>query len=117
MESQIGSILAGDILSDQNVFATELRMHLSGYDASTHKIKDADGKIALLDRDGEIAAEWSFSKIMEHWSKKHSKVVYVPSQCKKVPERKYQYGSKVRLAEGTDPLKLFQAMAQRICIL
>ena len=92
--------------------ATELRMHLSGYDASTHKIKDADGKIALLDRDGEIAAEWSFSKIMEHWSKKHSKVVYVPSQCKKVPERKYQYGSKVRLAEGTDPLKLFQAMAQ-----
>jgi hypothetical protein len=59
---------------------------------------------------GVVAAAWGFSGLLEHWSRKHAKAVYVPSQCRKEPARQYYYGDKVRLAERTDSLRLLKAL-------
>jgi hypothetical protein len=93
---------------------TRLTMQLAGFDAATGKIIDANGEIALLSEAGEIAASWSFKKILEHWSRKHTKAVYVPSKRRIEPQWQYSYGNKVRLAQGTDSLKLLQAFAEGV---
>jgi hypothetical protein len=91
---------------------THLTMKLAGYDAERACITDATGCIALVSDGGEIAAAWAFGKILEHWSRKHTKAVYVPSQCRAKPMRQYAYGHKVRLAERTDALLLLAALAK-----
>lgn len=90
---------------------TGLTMRLVGFDAGTGKITDTNGAIALMSDSGEIAASWSFGKILEHWSHKHAKAVYVPSQCRTEPQRQYAYGHTVRLAQQTDSLRLLAAFA------
>jgi hypothetical protein len=90
---------------------TGLTMHLTGFDGESGKITDINGEIALVSDCGEIAAAWSFGKILEHWSRKHARAVYVPSMCRTDPARQYAYGGKVRLAEKTDSLKLLSGFA------
>lgn len=90
---------------------TGLTMQLTGFDASSGKITDANGVIPLVSDRGEVAAAWAFGKILEHWSHKHTKAVYVPSKCRPEPHRQYAYGHKVRLAQRTDSLKLLAALA------
>jgi hypothetical protein len=86
-------------------------MYLRGYDAAAGEITDANGEIALVSEADEVAASWSFKKILEHWSHKHSKAVYVPSKRQTEPKWRYAYGHKVRLAQGTDSLRLLRAFA------
>ncbi|MGC3959861.1 MAG: MvaI/BcnI family restriction endonuclease [Verrucomicrobiota bacterium] len=90
---------------------TGLTLQLAGYDATKGKITNADGQIALVSDAGEVAASWSFRKILEHWSHKHAKAVYVPSKRQTEPRWQYAYGHKVRLAERTDSLRLLRAFA------
>lgn len=90
---------------------TGLTLQLVGFDIEEKKITDANGKIALVSDSSEVAASWSFKKILEHWSKKHMKAVYVPSQHRKDPSWQYTYGHKVRLAQRTDALRLLVAFA------
>jgi hypothetical protein len=92
--------------------ATGLTMHLRGYDAAAGRITDAAGCFALVSAAGEVAAAWSFGKVLEHWSHKHTKAVYVPSNLQKEPVRQYRYGHQVRLAQQTDALRLLKAMAR-----
>lgn len=91
---------------------TGLTMRLNGFDVITMKITDPAGAIALVSDTDEVAAEWAFTKILEHWSHKHTKAVYVPSQCRTEPQRQYSYGNKVRLAQITDSLRLLAAFAK-----
>ena len=84
-------------------------MQLTGY--SEGRITDAAGSVVLVDVKGEVAASWSFTKILEHWTHKHAKAVYVPSNTRKEPSWQYRYGHKVRLAQKTDALRLLNAMA------
>jgi hypothetical protein len=63
---------------------------------------DPNGGIVLIDDREQIAAKWSFGKIMEHWKKKHALAVYVP--CMKKRESTgvyYRYGKNVELGEGS----------------
>lgn len=90
---------------------TGLTMQLSGFDTDTGKITNINGAFALVSDAGEVAASWSFKKILEHWSQKHTKAVYVPSQRRLEPQRQYAYGHKVRLAQKTDSLRLLRAFA------
>jgi len=92
--------------------STCLTMHLNGFDSANGKITDANGAIALVSDSGEVAAEWAFVKILEHWSHKHTKAVYVPSKTRNEPQRQYAYGHKVRLAQHTDSLRLLAAFAK-----
>lgn len=90
---------------------THLTMRLTGYDVAAGRITDAGGMVALVSDTGDIAAGWRFSGLFEHWSRKHARAAYVPSQCRKEPVRQYCYGQTVRLAEGTDSLRLLHALA------
>lgn len=90
---------------------SKLTMRVVGYDADAAAITDPDGKVALLDDHDRIAAEWSFAKLFEHWSRKHLRAAFVPSNCMKAPSRQYRYGHTVRLAEGTNSLLLLKAFA------
>jgi hypothetical protein len=58
-----------------------------------------------------VAAEWGFSSLLAHWSRKHLRAVYVPSMRRKDPSWQYCYGSRVRLAQRTDSLYLLAALA------
>lgn len=93
---------------------THLTLSLAGYDAVRGRIADADGSIALVSDSGEVAAAWGFSGLLTHWTCKHAKAVYVPSQCRREPRRQYAYGHKVRLAQRTDFLLFLKAMAAGI---
>jgi hypothetical protein len=59
---------------------TGLRLVIIGY--SNGIISDPEGSIALINKKNEKVAEWSFEKIMVHWTRKHNKAVFVPSEQK-----------------------------------
>lgn len=80
---------------------TNLKLELIGYDSNLGKIKDLDGGIALVTADGEVAALWKYTGILDHWDKKHAQAAYVPSLFRKPPPE-YRYGPKVLLCEETD---------------
>lgn len=79
-----------------------LTLNIEGFDFFTNTITDANGGIYLLDKNNNVAASWSFSKMLTHWNKKHAKASYVPSLLNKVPNRQYRYSNNIILAEGTD---------------
>jgi hypothetical protein len=91
---------------------TKLTMTLNGFDRASGRITDIRGHLALLGDDGQAAAVWPFAGLLEHWSRKHAKAVYVPSQCRKGQGRQYHYGHRVRLAQRTDSLRLLRALAK-----
>ena len=75
---------------------------LPGFDHEKCKITDAGGSISLVDVNGNIAAEWSFSSMIKHWNRKHNQACYVPSRSLVSEMRKYYYGNKIILGEETD---------------
>lgn len=81
---------------------TNLEMQLIGFDLETGKIRSSNGRIALLDIDGNETASWSFSSMLIHWNKKHNQACYVPSLSDTTDERQYKYGNKIILGSGTD---------------
>jgi hypothetical protein len=89
---------------------TRLKLELLGFDKVLGKIRNVDGMIALIDSAGIIAAGWNFSSLLKHWNKKHHQACYVPSMSLVGNERKYRYGSKVLLGEGTDFLLFLEQM-------
>lgn len=91
--------------------STGLTMELIGYDFEKNKITDSNGLIALVDGKGNHAATWAFSGLLAHWSRKHTRAVYVPSMRRIEPKWQYSYSSRVRLGLGTDSLKLLAALA------
>ena len=48
---------------------------------------------------------------MTLWNRKHAQAVYVPAQMRDIPHLQYRYSSTVRIAEGTDFVKLIGAIA------
>ena len=91
---------------------TQLRMILTGYDVEDRRITNSGGSLALVDANDVVAAEWSFSGLLQHWSRKHMNAVYVPALKRTDHEGSlYQFGSTVLCATGTDYLKLLPALA------
>lgn len=101
----------GRFKSGKREVRTGLTLTLSGYDSAKQTIVDATGSLALVNDDGVVAASWGFAGLLAHWSRKHSKAVYVPSMCRTTLAREYSYGHIVRLAEGTDSFRLLKALA------
>lgn len=92
--------------------STGLTMKLEGFDAARGRITNAAGSIALISDSGTVAAEWAFSGLLEHWSRKHMRAVYVPAMSRTSPIRQYAYGDRVRLGVATDSLRLLSALAK-----
>lgn len=89
---------------------TQLALNIDGYDDVNHKITDMDGQVALVDRVGEVAAAWPFSKLISHWKNKHSRAAYIPSMKKEDP-REYKFGSRVGLYEGADFINFLKLLS------
>jgi len=81
---------------------TNLEMQLIGYDVESGKIRNTNGRIALVDTHNNEAASWSFSSLLLHWNRKHNQACYVPSLSDLKNERQYKYGNKIILGTGTD---------------
>lgn len=89
---------------------TGLTLIIEGYDFVSGKITQIAGGICLIDGEN-IVAKWPFTGIIDHWKRKHSQAVYVPSKCEiKDKKRSYWYGPVVRMGEGTDVFLLLRAM-------
>ena len=87
---------------------TNLRLMLIGYDPDTEKFR-GDGEVALVDPTDEVAASWSFSKLMDHWRRKHTNAAFVPSEARTDPTRQFRYGTDVKLGEGAYFRRLLHA--------
>lgn len=81
---------------------TSLRMELIGFDSSVGKVREAGGRIALLDSTDDEAASWSFASLLLHWNKKHNRACYVPSMKKLDNGTYYRYGGVALMGQGTD---------------
>lgn len=81
---------------------TGLTLNLLGYDREKERIVDPHSSFALLNDDGEVAAEWHYASLLTHWNRKHDKAAYVPSLCQRGDPVQYCYGARVRLGTGTD---------------
>lgn len=81
---------------------TNLTMTLIGFDTESSSITDASGALVLLDNNGEVAASWSFAKLMNHWKRKHSQAVYIPS-IRRIESgiHQHHYGKDIQLGTGT----------------
>jgi hypothetical protein len=90
---------------------TGLAIDLQGFDIHAGKIRDATGGIALINSNGDEAAVWHFTDIMQHWNRKHAQAVYIPSISNKIPDLSYSYGNIIRLGLGTDFLLYLKALA------
>lgn len=91
--------------------STNLEMQLIGFDQESGKIRNSNGRIALVDLAGNEAASWSFSSMLLHWNRKHNQACYVPSLSETIGERKYKYGNKIILGIGTDFQLFLKQMA------
>ena len=100
---------AGEIHS-----TTKLEMKLVGFDQDSGKIRNTNGRIALIDQNENETASWSFSSMLMHWNRKHEKACYVPSLSETKGDRKYRYGNNVILGTGTDFQLFLRQMASGI---
>ncbi|MCA2992532.1 MvaI/BcnI family restriction endonuclease [Gemmatimonas sp.] len=92
--------------------STGLRTFLDGYDIESKKLTKTDGALQLLDDRDNVAAEWSFASLLQHWSRKHARAAYVPALTdNQLERRRYRYGPSVMLAVGTDYLLFLAAVA------
>lgn len=89
---------------------TSLTLALPGFDAQTGAITDPAGGVALISDSGEITAQWSYHKLINHWKTKHNRAVYVPSMVRTEGERSYRYGNKILLCTGTDFYRFLNAL-------
>jgi hypothetical protein len=86
-------------------------MQLIGFDSESGKIRNTNGRIALVDKQNNEAASWSFSSLLLHWNRKHNQACYVPSLSEVGSTRHYKYGNIILLGTGTDFLLFLGQMA------
>ncbi len=91
---------------------TGLTMQLIGFDGSIGKIKSSTGRIALVDKQGNEAAAWSFASMLKHWNRKHNQACYVPSLTSSQPVKQYRCGNLITLGVDTD----FQLFLQQMFV-
>jgi hypothetical protein len=105
----------GRHLYERTCDKTGLTLVMPGFDASVGKMADAAGCVGLLDEKDNLAASWSFAKLLGHWKKKHAKAAYVPSVASDSADgmRSYHFGKVVRLYEGTTIDRLLSGIMQR----
>lgn len=91
---------------------TNLTLTLNGFDFKKSLITDAMGAVDLVDVTGNVAASWSFAKLMNHWKRKHAKAAYIPCMRRtRSGIYEYSYGNDVELGIGTSFEHMLTAMS------
>ena len=88
---------------------TNLLLQLTGYDSKNPNSFDSDGALELIDELDQLAAGWSFKKLISHWKKKHEKAVYVPA-IKDKSVVQFQYSNKVEICYGADFFRVLDCL-------
>lgn len=88
---------------------TGLRLVVDGYDPQKPDDYVSTGAVLLVDAIDNVAAGWSFAKLMGHWKEKHAQAAYVPCQQLLIPERQYRYGRNILLGQGASFKHLLKA--------
>ncbi|GAB1445671.1 hypothetical protein MASR2M41_13860 [Flammeovirgaceae bacterium] len=82
---------------------TKLTMKVSGFDFEKQTMINPDGGLFLLDGKDNVAAGWSFAKMLSHWNKKHAQASYIPSLLRvNDSKREYCFSNQIMLGEGTN---------------
>ncbi|WP_143871535.1 MvaI/BcnI family restriction endonuclease [Catenovulum sediminis] len=89
---------------------TQLSLIMTGYDPKKEEITDPDGGLHLVDDKGNLAAGWGFSKLLEHWKKKHSRTCFVSYKKIDDGDIKFTFGPNVTLAEGASLKRFLQSL-------
>lgn len=92
-----------------------LTLTLKGFDHLTRRF-DPQGAVELVTDHGEVAASWSFSALMNHWTRKHDRASYVPYEKRELARSSFRYGPTVRLGVQTDFTRLLRAMYDGLVI-
>lgn len=93
---------------------SSLRMGLVGFDPRKLEITDPKGGMMLMDSAGNVAAGWSFQKLLNHWKRKHANTCFV-SYDKDVREIPYfQYGPEIRLCRGAGIKNYLSALSESV---
>jgi len=101
-----GGVHKSDIRADK----TGLTMRTIGYSGEASNL-DLSGSISLIDDQDQIAAEWSYEKLLAHWNKKHAKAAYMDYDRQTIDDQYwYSYQDYVHLGVGTDFLKFLGAI-------
>jgi hypothetical protein len=84
---------------------TGLTLFVDGFEPASKEF-DIQGGIELRDDSNRVAARWSFTKLLEHWKKKHANAVYVPStgyafEVHNVLTKCYSFSNLVHIGMGT----------------
>ncbi|MHA7157750.1 MvaI/BcnI family restriction endonuclease [Glutamicibacter endophyticus] len=96
---------------------TQLEFGIVGFDATTKTIVD-DGYLYFRDPQRELdLGRWSFAKLLTHWQTKHSKAIFVPCIANETKPRKYSFGTKIHVGEGTSFLHFLNAIANGSVVL
>ncbi|TYP64016.1 MvaI/BcnI family restriction endonuclease [Stutzerimonas stutzeri] len=100
----------GDIRRDftgihrNGVLRGKLTMRMEGYDSASGELTSPDGGLMLRDEADNLAAGWTFNKLISHWSKKHGQTAYITYS--KGPgagsQPSYSYGPDALLCQGAD---------------
>lgn len=91
-------------------------LSIAGFEPASRKLIDVGGGIELRDAHGRLAAGWSFSRLIEHWSRKHAFAAYVRFESRAEPKRAYRYLSPVLLGEGTDFSRYLSQLASGVVV-
>ncbi len=94
----------------RRVELTGLTMVLEGFDVATGKVDLVSGQLALVTDAGEVALAYPIKQLLDHWSVKHALAAYVPYISELRTQRRYRYGTTVRLGAGTDGIRLLRAI-------
>lgn len=96
---------------------TKLTLSIEGYDLQKKKITQSEGGYFLKNDNGEIAAGWTFSKLLNHWKNKHTKTCYVSYKDIQIEGHTYyHFGPKVCLAQGASIEKFLDALSTGIVV-
>lgn len=95
---------------------TKLSLTIEGYDQEKGEIIDPDGGVMLRDHLGNLAAGWQFSKIIDHWKRKHSHTCFVSytSLKEKGQVPKYQFGPLITLGKDTSLIHFVESLCKNI---
>ena len=94
---------------------TGLLLGFDGFDPGKPRRFDPEGALTLTNAQGDMAAAWSFAKLLGHWNRKHGHAVFVPSEKgQDNGSQRYRYGREVGLGTGTDFIRLLNALSQGV---
>jgi hypothetical protein len=93
---------------------TGLLLGFNGFDPRDPRRFDPEGALTLTTVQGDVAAAWSFAKLLSHWNQKHEHAVYVPAvKDQRDGVQYYRYGHEIEVGIGTDFTRLLKAMSER----